>query len=493
MNVTEGEQAADELRLTVQLAMTGQILGALSCNKLDTVGNFKCAVETSFGHSGPWQVLFKDTPLAQEQLLMEVGVEQDSILQLVRVPQLLFAPTGPSASCSPINKVTEDGLTVKSESMRGDSLFGCTLLEPALTRDVAFATITFRVHESTGRGGVCGGVNGLYFGLTSAEDHDIQRGYAACGGTKTFIYRCRDGDKRIGGVWQKFNRKCMGRGGGKGSYFEGDEITLEYNRDAQTLCVSDRNGPCEQPLTQSIPTDRTLHFCVDTCSFGQGATILSSSFRTATGAALDEVAPEDRPPPVHVFATSPTLCSPINVVTEDGLTVKSNSTKGSSLFGCTVLEPALTADVAFARVTFSVHVSQSGSGCCGGVNGLYVGITPADHDIADGRAACGSATTFVYRCRDGDKRVDGRWRKFRAKRGGGGGTEGAYFEGEEITLEFDRVKRSLSVMDKDGPATEPLTTALPEGCDLYFFVDTCEPGQGCTIVTSTFERFDSQA
>merc|ERR1712216_193154 len=181
--------------------------------------------------------------------------------------------------------------------------------------------------------------------LTMTSPEDVLHVDAAT----TFVYRCRDGDKRLAGMWVKFSPKCMGVGGSRGSYWEGDEVTLEFNRDARTLCISDRNGACEHPLADNLPTDRTLHFCVDTCEFGQGATIVSSGFRTASGAPIEDTPPEPRPSPVHIFSTAPAGCSPINIVTADRLTVTSNSARESSLFGCTLLEPALTTS---AQVTF---------------------------------------------------------------------------------------------------------------------------------------------
>merc|ERR1712050_364984 len=108
---------------------------------------------------------------------------------------------------------------------------------------------------------------------------DIAGGLAACGASTTFVYRCRDGDRRIGGRWQRFNTRCREGGGSQGSYNEGDEITLEFHRQRKTLCVSDAEGPCHQPLTESLPVDdEDLHFCVDTFEADQGATIVSSCF-----------------------------------------------------------------------------------------------------------------------------------------------------------------------------------------------------------------------
>merc|ERR1712241_1613963 len=119
-----------------------------------------------------------------------------------------------------------------------------------------------------------------------------------------------------------------------------------------------------------------------------------------------------------LFSTGPqTSCSPSQTVSNDGLTVKSNS-----VWGCTLLQPPLSKDVAFSRVTFRVHRSPGW-----GSNGVYFGITPADHDIAGGFAACGASTTFVYRCRDGDKRIGGRWQKFNTRRPRH--SQGSYKEG----------------------------------------------------------------
>ena len=171
-------------------------------------------------------------------------------------------------------------------------------------------------------------------------------------------------------------------------------------------------------------------------------------------------------------------------------------------WACHLVHPSL-AGLMTAELTVQIIPGDSG---CGGSNGIYVGITPADHNIAGQQAACGASTTFVYRCRDGWKRENGAWSPFATHCGANegrvapgatdkterNGTGGYYASGNPrcrtIILVFERQAHSLTIYDVEDGSSErrlcggrPLTTELPVDRELFFFVDTCDNGQGARI------------
>ena len=191
-------------------------------------------------------------------------------------------------------------------------------------------------------------------------------------------------------------------------------------------------------------------------------------------------------------------------LSEDGLTVTNGGGGHSYHWSCHQVTPAITEQVVRASITFKVLTNgHSGS------NGIYFGLTPADHsgERGDGRpmAACGARTSFVYRCRDGFKRVSGSWSGFgphctSGNRYTGIGVYGAQSRNKvmHVRLEYDRMAKSLRVYDdRSGHgnftecSAEPLTRNLPVGDlqarPLYFFCDTCTGGQGATIEGFTLE------
>jgi len=468
----EEEEVLEDLSLRVSLGLSGDDLCPVRCSALTSVVDLKGLVALASGRSGPWKVVSGHKLLKDEETLQASCVKTGATLTMVYVPGFCFFQ-GPSPFCSRSHTLSLDHLMVRSNSS-----WGCTLLSPPLTKDVAFAHVTFRVHR-----GPYWGSNGIYIGITPG-DHNIVGCQAACGASSTFMYRLRDGDKRVCGRWYKFNRRCKAGSNSRGSYKEGDEISLEFDRARRSLRVFDAKGPCDHPLTEDLPTGQTLYFCVDTCEAAQGATIISSCFSKAH---VKEAAPYvsllegaanrvDTVAELRLARGPAYQSSPTHTVSEDQLVLLCNSN-----WGCTLLLPPVTHEVGTARVTFRVHCSSNW-----GSNGIYLGITAADHDIARGRMACGAATSYMYRLRDGDRRVGGRWLRFNRRCIRGRGSMGAYKDGDEITLDYNRLRRSLRVSDTLGFNNQPLSENLFMDRRYYFCVDTSEADQGVTIVASCF-------
>ena len=82
---------------------------------------------------------------------------------------------------------------------------------------------------------------------------------------------------------------------------------------------------------------------------------------------------------------------------------------GKDQFSCHIVKPSL-ANVSKATITFRVLVDHHGR-FSKGSRGLYFGVTDGDHDTLAGKAACGAVGSFMYRCRDGFKHVNGIWTK----------------------------------------------------------------------------------
>ena len=130
-----------------------------------------------------------------------------------------------------LTEASEDGLSVVAKGS-GDAdvpRFACDLLEPRLGPDVSRAAVTFRVRAGAH------GSDGLYVGLGSQmKGFDIAGGRAACGEPTALVYRLRDGRARLDGKWVPgFNQKGEMADAARGFYEEGDEITLEYDRDTR--------------------------------------------------------------------------------------------------------------------------------------------------------------------------------------------------------------------------------------------------------------------
>eukprot|EP00443_Scrippsiella_acuminata_P132575 CAMPEP_0115753272 /NCGR_PEP_ID=MMETSP0272-20121206/96232_1 /TAXON_ID=71861 /ORGANISM="Scrippsiella trochoidea, Strain CCMP3099" /LENGTH=144 /DNA_ID=CAMNT_0003198569 /DNA_START=98 /DNA_END=532 /DNA_ORIENTATION=+ len=127
---------------------------------------------------------------------------------------------------------------------------------------------------------------------------------------------------------------------------------------------------------------------------------------------------------------------------------------------------------------------------CDNTNGVYVGVTPTHLQASyKGYAACGRADTLVYRCRDGDKRLNGRWSSFNTKPPGRKGGKGRYRKGEQITITFYRNWRSLIVEDLEGMVGRmAFDMSFPPDCSFNFFVDTCLSSQSVSIVSSRWIR-----
>ncbi|KAH8066307.1 pyrophosphatase [Aureococcus anophagefferens] len=156
-----------------------------------------------------------------------------------------------------LTEASEDGLSVVAKGSRDADVprFACDLLEPRLGPDVSRAAVTFRVRAGAR------GSDGLYVGLGSQmKGFDIAGGRAACGEPTALVYRLRDGRARLDGKWVPgFNQKGEMADAARGFYDEGDEITLEYDRDTPLWFFVDTtyagNGVAVVPARTSLRLD----------------------------------------------------------------------------------------------------------------------------------------------------------------------------------------------------------------------------------------------
>ncbi|KAH8051265.1 pyrophosphatase [Aureococcus anophagefferens] len=173
-----------------------------------------------------------------------------------------------------LTEASEDGLSVVAKGSRDADVprFACDLLEPRLGPDVSRAAVTFRVRAGAR------GSDGLYVGLGSQmKGFDIAGGRAACGEPTALVYRLRDGRARLDGKWVPgFNQKGEMADAARGFYDEGDEITLEYDRDTRSLLVRDDRG-FSGVLSRNVPYPKSkqpLWFFVDTTYAGNGVAVV---------------------------------------------------------------------------------------------------------------------------------------------------------------------------------------------------------------------------
>jgi hypothetical protein len=158
----------------------------------------------------------------------------------------------------------------------------------------------------------------------------------------------------------------------------------------------------------------------------------------------------------------------VSLSTDQSVATHSGASKG---FQSVLLDRAI-AEGTKARVSFRVTSERDTN------NGIYMGVCSGEHMQKKDRGACGEADTFMFRGRDGDKRVGGVWQRFHP--------DGSYMlqKDDIVTLDVDRLACTLNVT-LGGRLLGTLTDTLPAAGVLYFVVDLYDQPQGVAIVAAS--------